>query len=245
MSHEFAAICLAPILLAQGRHVRRVTPKLPEPTGERHGTQGAGARLRLLIVGDSSAAGVGVATQASALSGQLVSILAQHFHLSWRLIAKAGLNVQGVLDSVESVSQEEFDVAVVAVGVNDVTGGTSMTRWQEGLGRLCECLQSRFNAQHVLLTPVPPMHAFPALPQPLRWYLGKVAASLNRSMQALVAESDSWECVQLQFPLTKQFMAADGFHPGEAAYSIWAEKVAATIRQKWQGPCSTTVVIDR
>jgi len=237
MSYKFAAIGLSPVLLAQGRYVRRVTPKLPEPTGERHGTEGDGERLRLLIVGDSSAAGVGAETQASALSGQLASTLAQHFHLSWRLIAKAGRDVRSVLGSIDAAPQEDFDVAVVAVGVNDVTGGTSSKQWRESLGQLCERLQSKFNVQHVLLTPVPPMHAFPALPQPLRWYLGKIAASLNRSMYTLTAKSKNWECVQPEFPLTKKFMAADGFHPSQAAYSVWAEKMAKTIKQKWQGVC--------
>lgn len=234
MSYKLAAIGLAPVLLAQGRHVRRVMPKLPEPTGERHGTAGHGEQLRLLIVGDSSAAGVGAKTQASALSGQLVSTLAQHFYLSWRLIAKTGRDVQSVLGSIKAAPQEDFDVAVVAVGVNDVTGGTSSKQWREGLGHLCECLQSKFNVQHVLLTPVPPMHAFPTLPQPLRWYLGKIATSLNRSMYALTAKSQNWECVQPEFPLTAKFMAADGFHPSQAAYSVWAEKMATTIKQKWQ-----------
>lgn len=239
MSYQLAAIGLAPVLLAQGRYVRRVTPKLPEPTGERHGMEGAGGRLRLLVVGDSSAAGVGAETQALALSGQLASTLAQHFHLSWRLIAKTGHDVQSVLGSIESAPQEDFDVAVVAVGVNDVTGGTSSKQWREGLGNLCERLQSKFNVQQVLLTPVPPMHAFPALPQPLRWYLGKTAASLNRSMHELVGKSKNWECVQPGFPLSRKFIAADGFHPSQAAYSVWAEKMATTIKQKWQGICPT------
>jgi lysophospholipase L1-like esterase len=234
MSYKLAAIGIAPILFVQGLYVRRVTPRLPEPVGERHGTIGAGKQLRLLIVGDSSAAGVGAETQALALSGQLTSTLAQHFHVSWRLIAKSGRNVHNVVGGIESAPQEDFDVAVVAVGVNDATGGTSAKQWREGLGRLCECLQSKFNVQHILLTPLPPMQAFPALPQPLRWYLGKTAASLNRSMRALTRENEHWECVQPEFPLARKFLASDGFHPSEAAYSVWAEKMAITIKQKYQ-----------
>jgi lysophospholipase L1-like esterase len=234
MNYKLAEIGLAPVLLAQGLHVRRVTPKLPEPAGARHGTAGEGEPLRLLIVGDSSAAGVGTETQASALSGQLTSTLAQHFNLSWRLIAKTGYDVQDVLDRIEAARQEDFGVAVVAVGVNDVTRGTSSRQWRKRLGNLCKRLESKFWVQHVLLTPVPPMHAFPALPQPLRWYLGKKAASLNRAMRALTAENKNWECVDPQFPLTREFIAVDGFHPSAAAYSVWAEKMAAAIRQKWQ-----------
>ena len=50
---------LAPLLVAQALRTRRVTPRLPEAAGERSGTQGEGPRLRLLVLGDSAAAGVG------------------------------------------------------------------------------------------------------------------------------------------------------------------------------------------
>ncbi|ETX12905.1 hypothetical protein OCH239_15315 [Roseivivax halodurans JCM 10272] len=63
---------LAPILAVQGRIVRRGAVRLREPDGPRAGRTGAGPSLRLLIAGDSSAAGVGADTQAEALSGRLV-----------------------------------------------------------------------------------------------------------------------------------------------------------------------------
>ena len=66
MGYHFTTIGLGPVLLAQGHYVRRVTPRLPEPEGLRQGVEGSGPPLRLLILGDSSAAGVGVATQAEA-----------------------------------------------------------------------------------------------------------------------------------------------------------------------------------
>ncbi|MCC6374061.1 MAG: SGNH/GDSL hydrolase family protein, partial [Moraxellaceae bacterium] len=80
-----AKVALAPLLLTQGMYVRRVTPKLPEPQGARVGVTGTGKPLRLLIVGDSAAAGVGAAHQNDALLGQLVAALATEFEVSWCL----------------------------------------------------------------------------------------------------------------------------------------------------------------
>lgn len=234
MNHKLVAMVLAPMLLMQGRHVRRVIPRLPEPMGARTGTTGQGQALRLLIVGDSSAAGVGVQTQEAALSGQLVSRLASDFRLSWLLIAKTGHDVRDTMATIEAAQQQDFDVAVVAVGVNDVTGGTTVRQWRKRLGELCERLELKFHIKHILLTPVPPMHAFPALPQPLRWYLGRAATALNREMLGIVATRENWECVDPNFPLTSEYIAADGFHPSAAAYSLWAEKMASVIRHKWQ-----------
>jgi len=121
---------------------------------------------------------------------------------------------------------------VVSVSVIDVTGGTSQNQWERHLGRLCNLLRVRFGVQHVLLSSVPPMHASPALPFPLRWYLGKRAAALNRVMKDLAHSRGDAEFVQPAYPLTKQFIASDGFHPIPRPYAMWAEQLAERIQTR-------------
>ena len=116
MKHLAATIVLGPLLLLQGRHVRRVTPVLPEPPGPREGRSGQGPPLRLLIVGDSAAAGVGAATQDEALSGQLAARLAQRFELRWKLVARTGATTPDALQALTDLPRERFDVAVTSLG---------------------------------------------------------------------------------------------------------------------------------
>ncbi len=231
--YPIASIALIPILLAQGVYVRRVTPKLPEPPGPRQGTQGAGESLRLLILGDSAAAGVGAESQATALSGQLAAMLSDRFQLSWRLNAASGLTLRDVVDRIASAPPDTFDAAVVSVGVNDVTGGTSLGIWRKLLDDLCRRLHSRFGVRRTFLTCIPPMHLFPALPQPLRWFLGHRAASLNRVMRDVTLERARCECIRPEFPMKREYFAADGFHPGHGAYTLWAAQTAAAIKRHW------------
>ena len=129
MKHLVATILLGPLLLLQGRHVRRVTPLLPEPPGPREGRQGAGPPLRLLILGDSAAAGVGAPEQADALSGQLCARLGRCFELDWKLVAQTGATTPDTLQTLASMPAERFDVVVTSLGVNDVTSGRSPKRW--------------------------------------------------------------------------------------------------------------------
>jgi hypothetical protein len=157
-----------------------VTPRLPEPPGPRQGSAGAGRPLRLLIAGDSAAAGVGAATQAAALLGRLVARLAHHFCVSWQLMARTGIAIADLVAQLEAAPRQAFDVCVLSVGVNDVTRGTSARRWLELQGRLVELLTMEFEVRHVLLACIPPMQYFPALPHPLGWYLGKRSAHLNQ-----------------------------------------------------------------
>lgn len=73
-----AKLALAPVLLHQGRTVRRTALWLPEPAGPRQGVAGGGEpRLRLLVVGDSSAAGVGLQHQSQAPAPAPATLWAQ------------------------------------------------------------------------------------------------------------------------------------------------------------------------
>ena len=71
-------LLLGPLLLAQARRLRKTALRLPEAAGPRSGVEFPALRaalvaepLRLLVVGDSSAAGVGVDHQEQALAQPL------------------------------------------------------------------------------------------------------------------------------------------------------------------------------
>ncbi|MCF8199176.1 MAG: SGNH/GDSL hydrolase family protein [Sulfuritalea sp.] len=228
--HFVATLALAPILLVQGRRVRRRMPLLPEPAGVREGAQGSGPRLRLLLIGDSAAAGVGARTQEEALTGQLVAALKTSHQLHWTLAAFTGATTMDMLAHLERMEASEFDVVVTSLGVNDVTGRVPMGQWRHQQRRLVDVLENKFGAGHILLSGLPPMHRFPALPQPLRWYVGRRARDFDVALNTLADQNPRCEFIQLSYAMMEpQAMAADGFHPGPAIYASWAAEVAHRI----------------
>lgn len=230
MKHHLVTLGLGPLLLLQGLYVRRVTPRLPEPDGPRRGEAGQGAPLRLLIAGDSAAAGVGAQDQSEALAGHLVAALAGHFQLSWALEAKTGNTTAQALAHLESLPAQPFDVVVTSLGVNDLTGGVRLRDWLAQQARLVELLRDKFGARHVFLSALPPMHLFPALPQPLRWYLGTRAARFNQHLGEWAPAQSRCRFLAPEFALDVAHMASDGFHPGPPAYAQWAKHLASEIR---------------
>lgn len=232
---------LWPLILLQGVWVRSRTERLPEAEGARHGLlQGSGSRdLSLLIIGDSAAAGVGVTSQSQALSGQLLKAINQqqdYRQLRWRLQAETGRTSSDLVCMLESgagldADERSFDVAVVSIGVNDVTRFSSMSHWRQNLARIAELLKTDFSVGQIVYSGMPPMHRFPALPQPLRWCLGLRAKQLDRAMQDFCANQANMGCCYLPLPYPEEagLIAADGFHPGAGAYRLWAELLAADI----------------
>jgi lysophospholipase L1-like esterase len=233
MRHALATIVLGPVLLAQGRHVRRTVRLLPEPEGVREGETGSGPLLRLLIAGDSAAAGVGAPTQDEALSGHLVSGLAGSFRVNWKLFAFTGATTADMIRQLQQAPAAEFDVVVTSLGVNDVTGRRSLDDWRRQQGQLVALLQDKFAARHILLSGLPPMHRFPALPQPLRWYVGSRARDFNRVLADVAASRPGCEFLALGHEMMDiSAMASDGFHPGPPIYALWAREAAKRIQQQ-------------
>ena len=224
------------MLLWQGRRVRAEVPRLPEPAGEREGVAGDGPPLRLLIVGDSAAAGVGAATQAEALSGGLISALQDAFQVHWKLIATTGHTTANALEDLLAIDAEPYDVIITSLGVNDVTEQHSLRQWRAAQVALLAMLQSRFEARHIFVCGLPPMHRFPALPQPLRWYIGARAKQFDSALQALAEATPRCEFVPLNFfnGIGTEAMASDGFHPGPAIYRQWADEIARRIKAQRQ-----------
>ena len=74
---------LAPLLLVQARQAVRRAPRLPGASGPPHGTAGhGGPHRRLLVIGESTAAGVGARAHTHALPGFLAA------EMSGRLVAR-------------------------------------------------------------------------------------------------------------------------------------------------------------
>ena len=230
MSHRLALLLLGPLLYLQGRSARRMALKLPEATGPRQGQQGQGRAVRLLITGDSAAAGVGVHTQSQALAGRLVALLSRQHAVDWQLLAQSGLSSGQLLDSLRSVRKQRFDVVIVSIGVNDVTGLTRSRTWLQNLQNIVAILREELGAQQVLLSRLPPMHRFTALPQPLRWWLGLRARHLDGLLRELASTTPHCRYLEIPYPADPSYIATDGFHPGARAYQLWAEHAVATLQ---------------
>ena len=227
-------LLLAPLLIWQGLRVRKHALILPEATGPRSGVSGTGPLLRLLILGDSSAAGVGVETQDDALLGQLVARLSTSYEVHWQLIAKTGATTSDTFTKVEKRRDVSCDVAVVALGVNDVTRSVPLKRWLTLTKSLFGVLQTNFGAKHIYTSALPPMGAFPVLPQPVRWIMGLTVDRYDAAMTAYQAKHPNVTRIRFDLPLDPKLMASDGYHPSAQAYGIWADLLATEIRKDFE-----------
>ncbi len=231
---KITTLTLLPIIAIQGIKFRKKMPHLPEASGERDGVIGSGKPLSLLILGDSAAAGVGVETQQDALSGAIITELGNEFTLTWKLQAQTGNTTQQVIQAAKQISDQQYDIVITLIGVNDVTKFTSARSWLKQQRQLFADIQNRFKPKLIIVSGVPPMQHFPALPNPLAWLFGKYAAQMNQVLQQWLMPQDKFKFIQYdikEFQALDLPMASDGFHPSKEIYAIWGQQIALLVRE--------------
>ncbi|WP_339844617.1 SGNH/GDSL hydrolase family protein [uncultured Halopseudomonas sp.] len=222
---------LSPLLLYQGKRARRTTPRLPEGSGNPCGQYGEGAPARrILVLGESTAASVGVVTHDQGLASQLARQIHQRTGqtTAWHTFGINGIRMQALIAELDKTQLPAADNVLLSMGVNDTTGFTSRSRFCDQLLALRQLLAVRYPAPLILLS-VPPMHLFTALPSPLRQIMGWRARQLD-AVYARLAHEKPKDFVHLEYPLVTEpgLLAADGYHPGRSGYQQIAEALASS-----------------
>ena len=164
-----------PFLVPQALYVRKSAPRFAPADGPTQGSVGDGCEVRLLAVGDSIIAGVGASELSKALVGQTAAALAasRNCCVAWRALGVSGFDSNRVLEQlVPELEGGAFDYIIVSVGVNDITGLTSIRAWRRNLALLLRDLRAHSPGAVIAVAGMPPLHGFPLLPQPLRAAFG-------------------------------------------------------------------------
>lgn len=220
---------LLPVVAVQGRSARARIEVLPEAAGPTTGTTAGAADdpLRVLVLGESTAAGCGAATHDGAFAGQLALALSGRGRaVRWQVHGRHGATIRRVRYRILPEVQNPADVAVLLIGVNDVLARTPAARWRDDLTSVVQSLAA--HASRTVVAGIPPFDEFPSLPRPLRTYLGERGRALDDVAQEVCASvpAVSWASSGDLASADATFFARDGFHPSPAGYRRWAQDIA-------------------
>ena len=225
------------LLLIQGGYAFLRTPRLGTPPGDSAGTlAGDQPTLRLLALGESTVAGVGVDAPSEALTAQTARALnaATGCAVAWQAVGQMGATVrlarEELLPRIPAGAQA--DVCLIVLGVNDTLRLRAPSRWARDMSALVDEVRVRVDPSLIVLTAVPPVGHLTALSQPLRRQLGRHAARLDEALQSVAHEQGDIIHASMPFDGGADFLAADGFHPSTLGYRAWGERLAAYIAKE-------------
>lgn len=217
---------VAPVLLAQGRRLRRDTPRLPDAAAPWTGTHPGPDPLRLLVLGDSTVAGVGVASQTDGLAGNLARGFAEHYGrgIHWTAIGENGATARDLLERfIGPATEESYDLVFLSIGANDALGIRSRSAFGRDIRSLLGTLRAANPHAPILMSSLPAFFRFALLPNPLRSNLYLHSRSLEAEARAAVEFTTGASMSPPPPPYTEGFFASDQFHPSAIGYRDWAD----------------------
>ena len=189
---------------------------------EANGVAVGGAGPLWVVLGDSTAQGVGAPSWDEGYVGQLLPALNDGSDRPWRVVnlSRSGARVADVLDrqlpALEGLPTPP-DLVTCAIGANDIVGRTPLPllldRLRQVIGRL------------------PEGAVFATLPQGLSRERTEAANRVVRdeAPAAGLIVADVWARTG---PPWRGKFASDGFHPGVLGYADWAAAFAAALAHR-------------
>lgn len=191
--------------------------------------------IRLVVLGDSTVAGVGSPSEAESLPVLIAERVARDLG---RAVAVVGHGVSGARTATVLHQQlpnigQDVDAIVVVVGSNDATHATY---WPQ-LRRDTELLLARGaeRAPVVVLAGTPRFHANEIIPEPLRTMVDRYSGLLRGQQRAAVEAVPGARFVDLAADASPRFLgvpeatSVDGFHPSPIGYGFWADALAPAV----------------
>lgn len=233
---------LVPVALIKGRGVRKIAARLPPPPGRPRGQVGDGpAAIRLLVIGDSSAAGVGAERMEDTLGPQIAANLyeATGKAVAWRIAGANSAIASQIRDHViPNIEERDFTHVVLTVGTNDAKNYVTRSRFKNGFGGLLYAAHARWPEAKIYWSQVLDLRDVPALPHSLAFILGLRRQIINAMGVQLCQEryATAVDPVPVEGP---EGFAIDGFHANELGYKHWAAHLARVMRDEAPTPSSS------
>lgn len=216
---------MLPVYVWQGLRLRiNIERLLPGDLPVSGRIDGHGEPVRLLVIGDSTVASVGV----EALEGTFAFCMATAIHqcsarpVVWRAAGANSASSGDLRDYVvPHIADEDVTHILLSVGTNDMKNFHPVSRFKREFGTLLYALRTRFPEAKIVWTQIPDMRKFPVLPKGLGRVLAARAALINRKGRQLCAERGA--IAADAFPIVDASgFGRDGFHPNDKGYSAWA-----------------------
>ncbi len=208
----------------------------PDPTGS-YGRY-LGASLRVVMLGDSSATGLGCDTPAQTpgalLAGGVARDLGRRVHLDVYAVV-GGRSADLDSQVVRALTGGPIDGAVIMVGANDVTHRVQPGDAARDLGRAVETLREA--GAVVVVGTCPDLGTVKPLMQPLRTLAAYRSRQVAAAQAVAVAENDG-VAVTLGTLLAEEFMehahlwSADRFHPSPEGYRRVADVLLPSLLEQ-------------
>ena len=232
---------LLPILYYQSMKLKSTMPDLPEAKGKEGSSEtGNDKSLKIIAIGESTVAGVGVETNEEGFMGEFAKAMANGLdaRISWKIYAKSGYTAEQIRkEIIPQINDESADLVIVGLGGNDSFKLKSPTAWRNQIEQLILDIRLKFPETPIAFTNIPPIKDFMAFTPLMKFAFGNMGEMLGDELNDISknqvnifynAEKLTFELLSKRYGLNNELsdFFSDGVHPSKLTYQILARHFA-------------------
>jgi acyl-CoA thioesterase-1 len=186
-----------------------------------------------VALGDSTGSGVG-ASEGGYVARLFKRILTHRAGSRLINLCFSGATTADVLrDQLDSGIRETPNLVTLGIGINDIGHGVSLQQFSKNFEEIVAQLKNNTKAT-IIVTNLPDISSAPRIPLAMRSEYHQRIVDFNREIAEITAANglivfDVYTVTHEELPSHPEYFSADGFHPSDQGYELWATQMWPTI----------------
>ena len=127
------------------------------------------------------------------------------------------------------------DFVTLGIGINDIGHGLTLDQFSRNYEEILGTLKEKTRAR-IVVTNIPDISSAPRIPGPMRNEYQQQIIQFNRKLEEIAARHgatvfDIYTITTEELPSHPEYFSSDGFHPSDAGYELWAQRMWPTVAQ--------------
>jgi lysophospholipase L1-like esterase len=219
-----------PILYYKGRKLISGIVKLP-PRSEFLKIIGDEPNADVLIIGESTAAGVGASSPETTFAARIFNHTERKFTIY--NLGKNGLKAEQLtwlFQKSETKLATSFSKTIILIGANDCFKFTPPKKFSKEMATFIQFLIREKGVKDITIPLIPPVQVFPGIPGIMRFFLGWHRRILTKELKKLERTIPELSFENYETDTAVEFYAEDGVHPSDLGYELISKTLACKIR---------------
>ena len=138
-------------------------------------------------------------------------------------------------DQLERGVAMDPDLVTVGIGINDIGHGLTLEQFSKNYEEILSTLREKTRAQ-IVVTNIPDVSSAPRIPGSLRHQYQQQIMRYSRRLEEIAARHgatvfDVYTITHVELASHPEYFSADGFHPSDDGYELWATQMWPTVAQ--------------
>lgn len=186
-----------------------------------------------VALGDSTGAGVGA--REGGYVARLFKRLAERRPESrlTNLCVSGATTADLVRGQLQRGVQLNPDLVTVGIGINDIGHGMTLEQFSKNYEEILSTLREKTRAK-IVVANLPDVSSAPRIPGSLRYQYQREIMRFSRRLEEIAARHgvtmfDVYTITHEQLASHPEYFSADGFHPSDEGYELWATQMWPTV----------------